>query len=290
MARARNIKPGFFTNDKLAEVAPLGRLLFAGLWTIADRVGRLEDRPKKIKAELLPYDECDAAELLNALSLHGFITRYVVDGIRYIQITKWDKHQNPHVKEAESTIPAPCFNGASPVNTGASPADCGLLVTDSLNRIPDSGLLGADSSSLADARVPATADAASVPKKRRAWVKPPAESSQVWEAYAEAYERRYRVAPVRSARVNANISTLIGEVGIDDAPAVAAFYVLHNKAFYLSQTHSTKWLAADAAGLRTQWANGRTVMAKDAHEADRVAADGGMWNRVGNRLRTEEIS
>jgi hypothetical protein len=48
MARSRNIKPGFFTNDELAECHPLGRLLFAGLWTIADKRG-LDDRPKKLK-------------------------------------------------------------------------------------------------------------------------------------------------------------------------------------------------------------------------------------------------
>ena len=44
--RARNIKPGFFKNDALAELDFAGRLLFIGLWGIADRAGRLEDRPK----------------------------------------------------------------------------------------------------------------------------------------------------------------------------------------------------------------------------------------------------
>ena len=57
MARSRNIKPGFFTNDILAEVDPLGRLLFVGLWTIADREGRVEYRPKQIKIKVLPYDD-----------------------------------------------------------------------------------------------------------------------------------------------------------------------------------------------------------------------------------------
>lgn len=50
MARARNIKPAFFMNDELAEIDPLGRLLFIGLWTIADREGRLEDRPARHKS------------------------------------------------------------------------------------------------------------------------------------------------------------------------------------------------------------------------------------------------
>ena len=54
--RARNIKPGFFKNDTLAELEFAARLLFIGLWGLADRAGRLEDRPKKIKAEVFPYD------------------------------------------------------------------------------------------------------------------------------------------------------------------------------------------------------------------------------------------
>ena len=59
MARARNIKPAFFTNDDLAEIEPLGRLLFIGLWTICDYKGDLEWRQKRVKAQILPYDNCD---------------------------------------------------------------------------------------------------------------------------------------------------------------------------------------------------------------------------------------
>jgi hypothetical protein len=136
VARARNIKPGFFTNDVLAEIDPLGRLLFAGLWTIADREGRLEDRPKKIKAQILPYDDCNSDGLLHALHKAGFILRYEQDGNQYIQIVKWVEHQNPHIKEAESNIPAPDKHSAQPVpepeKTETSPAD-------SLNPITDSG-------------------------------------------------------------------------------------------------------------------------------------------------------
>ncbi len=107
MARARNLKPSFFTNDKLAELPPLTRLLFAGLWTVADREGRLEDRPLKIKAEVLPYDNCKIDRMLQDLHGHGFILRYTVAGTRYIQVVKFLRHQNPHQKEAPSTIPPP---------------------------------------------------------------------------------------------------------------------------------------------------------------------------------------
>lgn len=107
MARLRTLKPGFFTNEVLAEIEPLGRLLFQGLWCLADREGRLEDRPRKIKAEVLPYDDCDVDRLLDDLAAHGFIRRYQVGEARYIAVLTFVKHQTPHVREAASTIPEP---------------------------------------------------------------------------------------------------------------------------------------------------------------------------------------
>ncbi len=107
MARTRNLKPGFFKNVKLVKLGPLSQLLFAGLWTIADREGRLEDEPERIKVEVLPYQRCHVDSLLNGLAEAGFITRYGIGDSRYIAIPTWKKHQNPHVKEQPSTIPAP---------------------------------------------------------------------------------------------------------------------------------------------------------------------------------------
>lgn len=121
MARSRNIKPSFFTNDILADCSPLARILFAGLWTIADRDGRLQDRPKKIKAEILPYDNCDVDDLLTDLDDKGFIIRYDVEEVDYIQIVSFKKHQNPHQKEQPSTIPAPCKSGAKPKRIQVEP-------------------------------------------------------------------------------------------------------------------------------------------------------------------------
>ena len=71
MARARNIKPGFFTNPELAELPFETRLLFAGLWTVADKKGRLEDRPKKIKMQVFPADTVDIDTMLEQLHKAG---------------------------------------------------------------------------------------------------------------------------------------------------------------------------------------------------------------------------
>ena len=64
MARSRNIKPGFSRNEDLAECSVWARLCFALLPTLADREGRLEDRPKRIKGDLFPFDNVDVDPLL----------------------------------------------------------------------------------------------------------------------------------------------------------------------------------------------------------------------------------
>lgn len=107
MPRIRTIKPQFFIDEDVAQLSPLARLLFIGLWTLADREGRLEDRPLRIKVQILPYDDIDADALLGELEDGGFVIRYVVDGRKYIQIRSFEKHQRPNMREPESTIPAP---------------------------------------------------------------------------------------------------------------------------------------------------------------------------------------
>lgn len=125
------------------------RLLFVGLWTIADRVGRLEDRPKQIKMEIFPADSVDIDALLNLIAATGMLQRYEVDGKRYLQVTSFAKHQNPHRDEKPSTIPdaqgnyaesvpvipkhgantvqAPCKPDAKTVAIVLNPESCSLI-------------------------------------------------------------------------------------------------------------------------------------------------------------------
>jgi hypothetical protein len=104
MARARNVKPGFFINPELVELPFEFRLLFIGLWTLADREGRLEDRPKRIKMALFPADNIDCEAGLAALAKAGFILRYDVSGMALVQIINWHKHQTPHPREQASAL------------------------------------------------------------------------------------------------------------------------------------------------------------------------------------------
>ena len=150
MARARNIKPAFFDNDELAEIPPLGRLLFIGLWTLCDFKGDLEWREKRIKAQLLPYDDCDAKKLAINLDKSGFI-RFYSDGEKiYLNVVNFSKHQNPHKNEREKGSDIPEISESArqaidlytlQINRDKSrlkPDDSDSNRADSLKLIPDS--------------------------------------------------------------------------------------------------------------------------------------------------------
>jgi hypothetical protein len=143
MARARNIKPAFFQNETLSELPPLARLLFIGLWTIADYKGCLEFRPKRIKVQLLPYDECDISALVINLEDSGFISSYSVAGQNYIEIHNFTRHQNPHKNEREAGSVIPENPRITPKNKKSrliaiNPEQDGTARADSLLPLPDS--------------------------------------------------------------------------------------------------------------------------------------------------------
>jgi len=105
--RTRYLQPGFFKNEELASLPFEARLLFAGLWLLADREGRLGDRPTRIRAEIFPYEDVDVVALLDKLHDRKFISRYEVDGRPYILIPTFCAHQRIHPHERKSCIPPP---------------------------------------------------------------------------------------------------------------------------------------------------------------------------------------
>lgn len=106
MPRARNIKPAFFKNEVLGGLPFEDRLTFIGLWTLADREGRLEYRPSRIRIEIFPFDaEVNVSSCLERLDSSGLVHRYHADGGEYIFIPMFKKHQRPHANEAASEIP-----------------------------------------------------------------------------------------------------------------------------------------------------------------------------------------
>jgi len=153
MARARNIKPAFFNNDLLAELEPIERLAFIGLWTIVDFKGCGEYRPKKIKAMILPYDDCDMENIMINLDKYGFIRIYSSQGETYYKVINFEKHQNPHKNERDKGSDIPDYNpetldskgleqdsriiAINPDKNGTNRADSLIMNPDSLSLIAD---------------------------------------------------------------------------------------------------------------------------------------------------------
>jgi len=101
------LKPGFFTNENLALLPVRARLLYAGLWCLADREGRLEDRPERIKAALFPYERINIEPLLAMLHSAGFVKRYTAVYTRCLALPTFCAHQRPHPRERPSLLPPP---------------------------------------------------------------------------------------------------------------------------------------------------------------------------------------
>lgn len=271
MARARNIKPSFFQDDKLGELPIYSRMAFIGLWTLADFKGCLELRPKMLKVQLLPYDDCNIEEVINNLEQARFIRYYSVDGKKYIKIVNFEKHQNPHKNERDSGSDIPDMNennelkqdGTKPDLIGTTRADSLLLIPSSLN--PDS--LNTDSRF---PQVPAQ-QVAAAPQKVDTEIQIACKAT--WQSYCDAYINRYGTEPVRNATVNAQVKNFVKRLGVEESPHVAAFFVQSNSAFYVQRMHSFGNLLTDAEKVRTEWATGSSMTTTRARQIDQTQAN-----------------
>jgi hypothetical protein len=285
VARARLIKPGFYSNEQLSECSILARYVFPGLWMLADRAGRLEDRPKRIKGELLRYDDGDMDGLLCELARHGLITRYVVDGVSLIQIETFTKHQHCHVNEPASTLPERCKHGASTVQApdshSATPAKAEAVTkAESLPKAEAKAEAKAEQNKTVATVSPKTGEPRRAVKVVSDQIKTLRAST--WKSYSDAYFHRYGVEPVRNQTVNSQVANLCERIG-QDAPAVAANYLRSNSTFYLTKGYPVGLLLADCEKLRTEWATGRSVTHSEARTADKQ--QGNTFGRLVDRVK-----
>lgn len=111
MARIRSVKPEYFDDPDIGQLSAEAALVFIGIWTQADREGRLIDEPRRLKVRLRPFSSCDFDAILAELVDAGFLIRYQSeDGARLLQVRTFKKHQHIHAKEIESKLPAFCGN------------------------------------------------------------------------------------------------------------------------------------------------------------------------------------
>lgn len=110
MARIRSIKPEFWVDQDMADLPRDARLMYVGLWNLADEHGRLHGDPRYIKGQLFPYDDDMTAgvvdSLLSGLSRAGKVQRYRAGTNRYLYLPNLAKHQRLDADKVRSKIPA----------------------------------------------------------------------------------------------------------------------------------------------------------------------------------------
>ena len=116
------------------------------------------------------------------------------------------------------------------------------------------------------------------------------DGSHVWDAYSKAYASRYGTDPVRNAKVNGQIIQLITRVGASDAPAIAAFFVRSNNAYYVKRGHAIGALLSDAEKLATEWRTGRHGTEADAREQDGKQKRGQVWKELIEEARAKDAA
>lgn len=112
MARIRTVKPDFFRHEGLQDLERDNpgqhvMLTFAGLWTLCDKAGRFEWKPRTIKLDVLPFLDFDMETTLTLLERFSYVRRYEVDGKLYGAIPSFEEHQRINGKEAQEPAKHP---------------------------------------------------------------------------------------------------------------------------------------------------------------------------------------
>lgn len=277
VGRIRTVKPELLKHEGLFELEqetglPI-RIAFVGLFTVCDREGRFKWRPRTIKLDVLPYDDCDFSRVLDALATRGMIRQYRVGDEIYGIIPTFPKHQVINNRETESELPKPedsqyiQWDGTSERREEHASGTRGVPVEDAPSG-EGKGREGKGIGKEEEGKESHAADAS--PGKSTAQKKAEPGTGKVWAAYATAYWNRYGVEPVRNATVNSQLSQLVRRLGADDAEHVAGFYLTHRNRFYVEKMHSVGPMLADCEKLRTEWATSSQMTSTRAAQEDRT--------------------
>lgn len=126
------------------------------------------------------------------------------------------------------------------------------------------------------------------PSKSAATKRSEPKTTEVWQAYCQAYLRRYGTEPTRNQKVNAQLSQFIDRVGKEIAPHVAAYFVSLNNRWYVTKVHAVGVMVSDAEALVTQWKTNRSVTDTQARQSDRTENNRGVWERLLEKERAKQ--
>lgn len=108
MARARQIKPEFWTSEQIVNCCRDARLLFIGILNFSDDSGVHPAAYKTIKMEVFPADTIldeDIIKWVAELKENDLLVEYEVSGRKYWKVTGWERHQNIQHKYFKHPLP-----------------------------------------------------------------------------------------------------------------------------------------------------------------------------------------
>lgn len=114
MPRIRTIKPEYWSDEKMAPLEPIVRLVFLGLISHADDAGRLIDSVRQLDGLIFPFTDHTCAEALDILARLSRVVRYRSEsGQPIIQIAGWEDHQRVD-RPSKHVLPPPPPKGVVP--------------------------------------------------------------------------------------------------------------------------------------------------------------------------------
>lgn len=114
-------------------------------------------------------------------------------------------------------------------------------------------------------------------------------STETWNAYSKAYLNRYRVSPLRGAKVNTLLGQFVELVGKDDAPLIAEYYVCLNDKWFQTKAHDVATMLQNAQAIRTQWATGTNKTSIDYRNQERTSNNQSVQQRIEQRIMAGEL-
>ena len=111
MARKRMIDPNIWESEDFSSLSMLGKVIFIGLFSLADDDGRGRGNPAYIRSKLFPYstDEIklsDVEDAFRQIEKRMSVVFYDVGDAQYYALSHWEKWQKIDHKTA-SSLPSP---------------------------------------------------------------------------------------------------------------------------------------------------------------------------------------
>lgn len=109
MARKRMIDPSIWQSEDFGKLSNLAKIVFIGLFSLADDEGRGRANPMYLKSNLFPYNEdmrsADIEKALLEISSNMSVIFYSCDGSSYYSLLSWYTFQKIE-KPTNSKLPA----------------------------------------------------------------------------------------------------------------------------------------------------------------------------------------